>query len=290
MGSDNQILRGLECKLRELEMELDQVDEEGRYDPRKPQQASLAKPHEYSASFVGGQNWQVGEQRHVWVPEDAKPELKTYEDVSRWLRARDQTVRAALPLVDIAYSYHLIGIYWYAGQILDAVVQLALAVSSDEFKIDDALFHIQYFAGAIRKRSIQPFTFLYSAMLLNRTWQPNGGQKPSHRGPLLHGSLELRQRIEERLFGSGVKRSAGPKAGALVALAASCVQVRREIAAMAESMGPPLPELRRVLGATERVGWWIDETYPWLKTLVKRLLWEEQEEEEEKAKEDQHSN
>ncbi|MBI4301915.1 MAG: hypothetical protein HY664_04865 [Chloroflexi bacterium] len=89
---------------------------------------------------------------------------------------------------------------------------------------------------------------------------------------VLANAEDLQQAIEEKLKSVGVAQRARNRAMAMVALAGGCLQAMQELEAMIGSSGPRLEELRNMLIATERIGWWIGELYPWLHTFATVLV------------------
>ena len=196
------------------------------------------------------------------------------------LKRRYPAVAALFTPRDLAYYFHLESMYRF-GRVLDDIRKVASAADAERSDIDDGLFGMQHDAHYYRTRSIRPFTLLYTELLLAIDSRPQTVVGTMDPGPLVKDAADLKTRLEKKLYNVGVTRTAGPKAAALVALAESIVRLRWEIATMAASDGPPIPEQWRVLIAAERVGWWIDETLPWLRPLAIWLVDHAEEEEEE---------
>jgi len=204
-----------------------------------------------------------------WTPEQAE----AFSRYFRGLEARYSELAEVLASPDIGLdTFHLDGINEYAGDVYDAARQLAVVPIDDADKVRDLLFDVQWAADRLRRQHIRPFTLRFNGMLLQVEAMPGDQPASSPSAAVLADLQEFWQAIEDRLRGVGVRRRAENKALHIVALAASCLQARREVESMVGSTAPPLEELWRVLAAAERVGWWIDETYPWLHALVLRLL------------------
>lgn len=209
-----------------------------------------------------------------WLPEGVDRDRVCEE-----LKRRQPQVATLLGDSDGAYYFHLESMY-RLGKVVECVQAVAMATDNERRVINCALFRIQQDVHYFRSRSIRPFTLLFTELILRSDWWSKKGLSLDDPGPMVKDAADLRGRLEKKLFSVGLKRTARTRSIALVALAESCVRLRWEIATMAESDGPPIPELWRVLIAAERVGWWSDEILPWLHPLAIRLIDQEEDEKE----------